>query len=187
MSRRPLNRPSVRTKQRRDSMQVQEKHNLLVDMLPLVKRLAFQIREHLPSHVEVDDLIANGVLGLVDAIRKFDATKRVKFKTYAQQRLRGAILDGLRGADPASRELTAGSTSRQPSVEPALLADDPAIAGPSPVDLREVNTACIHFLPNGHFDTYRATELEDVACSPASPWESFDIREFIWPDPNCWG
>jgi len=74
-------------------------------MLPLVKRMAFQIREHLPAHVEVDDLIANGVLGLVDAVSKFDITKRVKLESYARHRVRGGILDGLRGADPASRDL----------------------------------------------------------------------------------
>jgi RNA polymerase sigma factor for flagellar operon FliA len=55
--------------------------------------------------VEVDDLIANGMLGLLDAMRKFDATKRVEFKSYAQHRIRCAILDGLRGVDPVPRDL----------------------------------------------------------------------------------
>jgi len=59
----------------------------------------------LPTHVDVDDLIANGVLGLVDAVAKFDASKRVKLESYAQHRIRGAILDGLRAADPVSRDL----------------------------------------------------------------------------------
>jgi len=74
-------------------------------MLPLVKRVAFQIREHLPAHVEVDELLANGVLGLVDAVAKFDTNKRVKLESYARHRVRGGILDGLRSADPASRDL----------------------------------------------------------------------------------
>jgi RNA polymerase sigma factor for flagellar operon FliA len=78
---------------------------LLVEMLPLAKRLAFKIREHLPAHVEIDDLLANGVLGLVDAVAKFDTAKRVKLESYARHRVRGAILDGLRGADPASRDM----------------------------------------------------------------------------------
>jgi RNA polymerase sigma factor for flagellar operon FliA len=81
------------------------RNGLLVEMLPLVKRMAFKIRQHLPAHVEVDDLLANGVLGLVDAVSKFDATKRVKLESYARHRVRGGILDGLRGADPASRDL----------------------------------------------------------------------------------
>ena len=81
------------------------RESLLVEMLPLVKRIAFNIRKHLPAHVEVDELVANGVLGLVDAVAKFDPSKRVKLEAYARHRVRGAILDGLRRADTASRDL----------------------------------------------------------------------------------
>jgi RNA polymerase sigma factor FliA len=104
-SRRPTSRPSVRAKDLWDDERLQTKQNLIVEMLPIVKRLAFKIRQHLPSHVEVDDLVANGVLGLIDAIRKFDAGKRVKFESYARHRIHGAILDGLRSADPISRDI----------------------------------------------------------------------------------
>jgi len=104
-SRRPTSRPSVRAKDRWDDEQLQNRQNLIVEMLPLVKRLAFKIRQYLPSHVEIDDLVANGVLGLVDAIRKFDAGKGVKLESYAQHRIHGAILDGLRGVDPVSRDI----------------------------------------------------------------------------------
>ena len=103
--RRPLTPSSVRSTTRRDTKQAQERQRLLVEMLPLVKRMAFKIREHLPSYVEVDDLIGNGVLGLVDAVSKFDTTKRVKLESYARHRVRGGILDGLRSVDPASRDL----------------------------------------------------------------------------------
>jgi RNA polymerase sigma factor for flagellar operon FliA len=95
----------VRTKVRKEAKQAEERQRLLVEMLPLVKRLAFKIRVHLPSHVEVDDLIGNGVLGLVDAVSKFDTNKRVKLESYARHRVRGGILDGLRSVDPASRDL----------------------------------------------------------------------------------
>ena len=84
---------------------LQDREKLLVDMLPLVKRVALSIRKHLPAHVELDDLFSDGVLGLVDAVTKFDASKRVRLETYAQHRIRGSILDGLRVADPASRGL----------------------------------------------------------------------------------
>jgi RNA polymerase sigma factor for flagellar operon FliA len=79
------------------------RESLLVELLPLAERMALKIRGHLPAHVELDDLIANGVLGLVDALAKFDPSKGVKFATYAVPRVRGAILDGLRNADPVSR------------------------------------------------------------------------------------
>ena len=104
-SRRPTSRPSVRAKDRRDDEQLQNRQKLLVEMLSMVNRLAFKIRQHLPSHVEMDDLVANGVLGLVDALRKFDGTKRTRLESYARYRIHGAILDGLRGADPVSRDI----------------------------------------------------------------------------------
>jgi RNA polymerase sigma factor for flagellar operon FliA len=53
----------------------------------------------------LDDLFSDGVLGLVDAVTKFDASKRVRLETYARHRIRGCILDGLRGADSAPRDL----------------------------------------------------------------------------------
>jgi RNA polymerase sigma factor for flagellar operon FliA len=71
----------------------------------MVKRVALKIRKCLPAHVELDDLFSDGVLGLVDAVTKFDASKRVRLETYARHRIRGSILDGLRAADPASRDL----------------------------------------------------------------------------------
>jgi len=104
-SRRPKNRPSVCVRHRGDDERLQNKQNLIVEMLPIVKRLAFKIRQRLPSQVEMDDLVADGVLGLVDAVRRFDPTKRVKLESYARHRIHGAILDGLRGADPVSRDL----------------------------------------------------------------------------------
>ena len=83
----------------------QQKQRAVVEMLPLVKRVALKVREHLPSHVEVDDLVGTGTLGLVDAVGKFDASRGVKLESYARHRIRGAILDGLRSIDPASRDM----------------------------------------------------------------------------------
>lgn len=74
-------------------------------LMPIVNRVAATMRKHLPAHVELDDLVGEGMLGLIDAARKFDAHKNVKIENYAQYRIRGAILDGLRGLDNASRDL----------------------------------------------------------------------------------
>ena len=65
-------------------------------MAPLVKRVAFEMRQHLPPHVEMDDLVGAGTLGLVDALRKFDPSRKVKLESYARHRIRGGILDALR-------------------------------------------------------------------------------------------
>jgi RNA polymerase sigma factor for flagellar operon FliA len=78
---------------------------LVLKLLPLVKRMAQQMRERLPLHVELDDLVSTGVLGLVDAVRKFDSRKEVKLESYARHRIRGAMLDGLRSVDSASRDM----------------------------------------------------------------------------------
>lgn len=78
---------------------------LLAELLPLVKRMALKMREHLPAHIQIDDLVGAGALGLVDAVRKFDPRKRVKIEKYAKLRIRGAMLDGLRDLDVASRDL----------------------------------------------------------------------------------
>ncbi len=77
----------------------------VVELLPVVKWMALKIHKRLPGHIEVDDLIGAGSLGLVDALRKFDARKRVKIATYARHRIRGAILDSLRDSDSASRDM----------------------------------------------------------------------------------
>jgi RNA polymerase sigma factor for flagellar operon FliA len=78
---------------------------LLMEHLPTVRYLARRIHERLPQHVELDDLISAGVVGLIDAFSKFDHTKKVQFKSYAQFRIRGAILDSLRTLDWSPREL----------------------------------------------------------------------------------
>jgi len=79
--------------------------HLLLAMAPLVKRVAFEMRQHLPPHVEMDDLVGAGTLGLVDALRKFDPSRKVKLESYARHRIRGGILDALRTLDPASRDM----------------------------------------------------------------------------------
>jgi RNA polymerase sigma factor for flagellar operon FliA len=78
---------------------------MLMENLPTVRYLARRIHERLPHHVELDDLISAGVVGLIDALSKFDNTKQVQFKSYAQFRIRGAILDSLRTLDWSPREL----------------------------------------------------------------------------------
>jgi RNA polymerase sigma factor for flagellar operon FliA len=82
-----------------------ERDLLLMEHLPTVRYLARRIHERLPQHVELDDLVSAGVVGLIDAFSKFDHNKKVQFKSYAQFRIRGAILDSLRTLDWSPREL----------------------------------------------------------------------------------
>jgi RNA polymerase sigma factor FliA len=82
-----------------------DRDQLLMEHLPTVRYLARRIHERLPQHVDLDDLISAGVVGLIDAFSKFDHGKKVQFKSYAQFRIRGAILDSLRTLDWSPREL----------------------------------------------------------------------------------
>jgi len=82
-----------------------EEERIMVEHLPIVRYIARRIHERLPQHVEMDELVSAGVLGLMDAFQKFDPAKKVQFRSYAQFRIRGAILDSLRTLDWSPREL----------------------------------------------------------------------------------
>lgn len=82
-----------------------EKDKLIVEYAPLIKFVAQKIAARLPSNIELDDLISSGVIGLMDAIDKYDPTRDNKFKTYAEFRIRGAILDELRSQDWVPRSV----------------------------------------------------------------------------------
>jgi RNA polymerase sigma factor for flagellar operon FliA len=82
-----------------------EQERILLEHLPIVRFLARRIHERLPQHVDIEDLVSAGVVGLMDAFSKFDPAKKVQFRSYAQFRIRGAILDSLRTLDWSPREL----------------------------------------------------------------------------------
>ena len=78
---------------------------IILEHLSLVKAIAVRVYENLPVHVDLDDLVHAGILGLFDAATKFDDQKMVSFSSYAKHRIKGAILDSLRQLDWASRDL----------------------------------------------------------------------------------
>ena len=86
-------------------MTATERDALINETLPLIKHIAHRVAIRVPNNVEIRDLINAGVLGLMDAIEKFEPERNVKFKTYAEVRIRGAILDSLRDLDWAPRSL----------------------------------------------------------------------------------
>jgi RNA polymerase sigma factor for flagellar operon FliA len=89
---------------------------MLQQYSPLVRRLAHQMIAKLPANVEIDDLIQVGMIGLNDALSRFDTGQGVQFETFATQRIRGAMLDELRGADWMSRS----NRKQQRSIEAAV-------------------------------------------------------------------
>jgi RNA polymerase sigma factor for flagellar operon FliA len=97
-------RRSVSPKMRR-KMSLEVRDQIVLDHLSLVKAIAIRVHENLPVHVDLDDLVHAGVLGLMDAVEKFDSSKNVAFQAYAKHRIKGAILDSLRELDWASRDM----------------------------------------------------------------------------------
>jgi RNA polymerase sigma factor for flagellar operon FliA len=96
--------------------QLQDSSILLKQYSSLVRRLAHQMIAKLPANVELDDLIQVGMIGLNDALSRFDANHGVQFETFATQRIRGAMLDELRGGDWMSR----GDRRHQRAIETAV-------------------------------------------------------------------
>ncbi len=82
-----------------------ERERLLVEQLPQVKYIAKRIHDRLPPHILLEDLVHAGILGLIEAIQRFDPARHVELKSYAKHRIHGAILDSLRDLDWSPRPL----------------------------------------------------------------------------------
>jgi RNA polymerase sigma factor for flagellar operon FliA len=138
---------------------------MVLEHLPLVKAIAIRVHENLPVHVDLDDLIHAGVLGLFDAVTKYNSEKNVAFHAYAKHRIKGAILDSLRQADWASRDLR----QRQKRVD-SLTRDLTARLGRTPteaelaVEMGVTVERCRHI----------QMELRTVGLMPASNNPDFD-------------
>src|SRR6266852_8064516 len=87
-----------------EEMTNEKRERLILEHLPQVRLIARRIQERLPESISLDDLVSTGVIGLISAIDHFDPAHNVKLKTYAEYKIRGAILDGLRGLDWAPRQ-----------------------------------------------------------------------------------
>jgi RNA polymerase sigma factor FliA len=107
-----------------------EQEKLMIEHLPVVRFIARRIHERLPQHVPIEHLYSAGVAGLLEAYDRFDPAKGIKFSSYAQFRIRGAILDSLRTLDWSPRELRLKARAIQQAIQ--ILA---ARFGRSPSDL----------------------------------------------------
>ncbi len=86
-------------------LQPTERDRLLLEQVPQVRYIARRIHDRLPPHVQLDDLVQAGILGLIEALHKFDPSRNVELKSYAKHRIQGAILDSLRELDWSPRPL----------------------------------------------------------------------------------
>jgi RNA polymerase sigma factor for flagellar operon FliA len=137
----------------------------VVKYAPLVKRIAYHMMARLPASVEVDDLIQVGLIGLMDAVSRFDGTQGAQFESYATQRIRGAMLDELREADWLPRHVR--QKSRQ--IESAIHRLEQR-NGKSPSD-QEISAEL--GMP---IDQYQSM-LGDVKCSQLLYYEDFSDED----------
>jgi RNA polymerase sigma factor FliA len=82
-----------------------ERERVIREFAPIVKAMAHRLAFRLPAHLDADDLISVGVIGLMDALEKYDPSREAKFKTYAEFRIRGAMLDEIRSMDWVPRSV----------------------------------------------------------------------------------
>lgn len=98
-------RNAAASSEKRKAAKLEQRDRVVMEHLPLVKAIAVRVHEGLPVHVELDDLVHAGILGLFDAATKYNPNKKVAFASYAKHRIKGAILDSLRQLDWASRDM----------------------------------------------------------------------------------
>jgi len=93
-----------------EPLSAEKRNELILTYTPLIKYIAARLAARLPAQVSLDDLISCGIIGLIDAINKFDISKNVQFKTYAEFRVKGAMLDELRALDWVPRSIRRKTT-----------------------------------------------------------------------------
>jgi RNA polymerase sigma factor for flagellar operon FliA len=163
----------------------ERRDRVVLEHLPLVKAIAVRVHENLPVHVEVDDLVHAGVLGLFDAATKFNPEKQVAFSAYAKHRIKGAILDSLRQLDWASRDMR----RRHKQVEAATrelaatLQRNPTeaeVAGKLGMDVERMRTMMLDLRNVGLISaSTRGSESEDL------PAPDYPTKPDSHPDSIC--
>lgn len=152
------------------------REQLIADYAPLVRFVAQRIAARLPASIDVDDLISAGVIGLMDAIEKYDPSRDNKFKTYAEFRIRGAILDELRAQDfvPRSvRDKVKRLDAAQLKLE-QMLGRAPThaeVAGMLAVDILDLHT----FMP-ARYASERNEQVATMSADADSPFDAFALR-----------
>ncbi len=105
VSKNRLEKSQAAAEKKAEAARLARRDQIVLEHLPLARAIALRVHENLPVHVDLDDLVHAGILGLFDAVTKFNPDKMVTFSSYAKHRIKGAILDSLRQLDWASRDL----------------------------------------------------------------------------------
>ena len=162
-----------------------KRDSVVMENLSLVKAIAIRVHDNLPGHVELEDLVHAGILGLFDAAQKYNSGKCVAFATYAKHRIRGAILDSLRQQDWASRDLRRRyrqmeSVVREMTAELGRAPSDDEVAARLGLDVKRWRQIMVDFRNVGLIsaDT-RKTDQDDL------PMPEFPAAPATQPDQIC--
>jgi RNA polymerase sigma factor for flagellar operon FliA len=153
---------------------------IVLEQMPQVKYIARRIHEHLPQHVPFEDLVHAGIVGLIDALNKFDLEKNVKFASYAKFRIRGAILDSLREMDWSPRDLRRKSRQidtvmQKLQIEMGRKATEPELAKEMGLSLQE-----FHQLLN----EIRGLEVTSLQIESSADGQETDLAQNIAGPPD---
>jgi len=167
---------------RAENFSVEEREGLILQHLPQVHMLARKIRAHLPDNISLDDLVSTGILGLISAIDRFDPSRHVHLRTYAEHKIRGGMLDSLRRLDWAPRQ----QRKRAKQIEAAIAAAEQRLHR-SP-DEQEIAAEL-----NLTVDRYhqwqvnvRGLKLGRLESARSDDSNSRDLLQFVSGNPSEW-
>jgi RNA polymerase sigma factor for flagellar operon FliA len=158
----------------------EERELVILEHLPQVLLIARRIHERLPEHVNLDDMTSAGTIGLIAAIDHFDPGRNVTLKTYAEHRIRGAILDSLRSLDWAPRQLR----RRSKQVEAAIAAVEQRLHRTPTQD--EVASQMEVSIEEYHECLADIRRLNLASLDAPAPDDSRNLSEFISDDQESW-
>lgn len=162
--------------------EVPDNQQLVLDHLHLVGPIARGIRSKLPVHVELEDLVHDGICGLIDAADRYDPARGVPFAVFAKHRIRGAILDGLRRLDPASRDVRSKAKRIDAAARDLAnrLGRDPTtaeIADESGISMRQFTRVCASIAASA---TALAPDGDSgIACANFTTSESLNTEAVV--------
>jgi len=159
----------------------EERERLILEHLPQVRLIARRIHERLPETVNFEDLVSSGIVGLISAIDRFDPSHNVKLKTYAEYKIRGAILDSLRGLDWAPRQ----QRKRTKQIESAIaVLEQKTHRTPTEEEIAAHLNLTIDEYHEWLVDI-RGVNLGSLECG-GSEEESHDLLKYISDDEENW-
>lgn len=177
-----------------EMMTEEDRERLILEHMPQVRLIARRIQERLPESITLDDLISTGVIGLISAIDNFDPAQNVKLKTYAEYKIRGAILDSLRGLDWAprqkrkkSKQIEAAVTSAEQRLHRAPTEEEVAAELKIPVneyhqwlvEIRGLNIASLEYAPGDQGKDMLQFLPDDREDLPSTIFERSELERLL--------